>query len=120
MAGAVSQQQRPASSTEATVMSAGNVLVDAASYRVTVAGETVALTFQEFELLRLFVGQAHRIIPYDMLAGTLWNSTGRKEVRRLGVVVCRLRAKLAASWPYKIETVRGRGYGLVAEASASG
>lgn len=105
--------KQPTSSAEAIVLLAGNVAIDAASYRVAVAGEPVALTYQEFELLRLFVSQPGRIIPYDMLAGTLWNSTGPKEVRRLGVTVCRLRVKLAASWPYRIETVRGRGYGLV-------
>ena len=95
------------------MLSAGNVSVDLASYRATVASEPVELTYSEFELLRLLVGRADRIIGYEELARTLWSSSGRRERRHLAVMVCRLRAKLAASWPHRIETVRGRGYGLM-------
>lgn len=95
------------------MLSAGNVSVDVSGYRVTVGGQAVRLTYKEFELLRLFVSQRDRVLSYEELARALWGSTGRSERRRLGVVVCRLRAKLAASWPYRIETVQRRGYGLV-------
>ena len=112
MRGATSQLQSLSAPTGVTVFSAGNVSVNLASYRATVADEPVELTYLEFELLRLFVSQRDHILPYEELARALWGSTGRSERRHLGVVVCRLRAKLAASWPYRIETVRGRGYGL--------
>ncbi|MCI0777243.1 MAG: helix-turn-helix domain-containing protein [Chloroflexi bacterium] len=50
----------------------------------------------------------------DELALALWGSAGDRKRLRLGVLLCRLRAKLAASDPYRFETVRGRGYGLLA------
>ena len=81
-----------------------------------VANALIDLTFQEFELLRMFVSQPDSVILYDelALALALWGSVGERTRLRLGVLLCRLRAKLAASHPYRFETVRGRGYGLLA------
>ncbi len=116
MARVTSQLSGPSAGDGPEALAAGNIVVDVASYRVTVDDAPVVLTYQEFELLRLLITQPDRIMPYELLARALWSSTGQKKVRRLGVVVCRLRAKLAASWPYRIETVRGRGYGLATRA----
>ena len=92
----------------------GNLVVNFAAYGVSVDGEAVELARHEFELLQVLCLQAGRIVGFDVLCGTLWGSTGPKERRRLNVVVFRLRAKLAGSSPYKLEMVRGRGYGLIA------
>jgi DNA-binding response OmpR family regulator len=97
---------------EATILSAGDVHLDIARYQAFVGGKPVALTYQEFELLRLLLSKRDRILPYDELVQGLWHGATAGTHRRLGVVVCRLRAKLAGSWPYRIQTVRGRGYGL--------
>lgn len=99
---------------EARTLSVGNIVVDFDGFRVVVAGVLVDLTFQEFELLRIFVSQPDSVILYDELALALWGSAGERKRLRLGVLLCRLRAKLAASDPYRFETVRGRGYGLLA------
>ena len=96
---------------EDAVLSAGNIQVDVARYQALVGGSPVPVTYQEFELLRLLVSKPDRILPYDEVIQRLWRE-GSGTRRRLGVVVCRLRAKLAASAPYHIQTVRGRGYGL--------
>jgi DNA-binding response OmpR family regulator len=77
-----------------------------------VAGEAVELTYQEFELLNLLAHDPGRIITSEALAHALWRTADQKASRRLSVVVCRLRQKIAASSPYQIETVRKRGYGL--------
>jgi DNA-binding response OmpR family regulator len=113
MGGATSQLRSPSTPAEVTVLSAGNVFVDLSNYRAMVADQPTELTYLEFELLRLFVNRANRIIAYEELTRSLWGSSGRRERRRLAVMVCRLRVKLAASWPHRIETVRGRGYGLL-------
>ena len=113
MGGTTSQRHRPSTPAEVTVLSVGNVALDVASYRAMVANQPTQLTYLEFELLRVLVNKANRIIAYEELTRTLWSSSGARERRRLAVMVCRLRAKLAASWPHKLETVRGRGYGLV-------
>jgi DNA-binding response OmpR family regulator len=101
-------------SEEDPALSAGNVRVDIGRFQAFVDDRPVPLTYQEFELLRLLVGQPNRIIHYDELIEGLWQGTGVGSRRRLGVVVCRLRAKLSASRPYHIRTVRSRGYGLLA------
>jgi DNA-binding response OmpR family regulator len=91
----------------------GNVAVNTSTYSVSVDGEPIDLTFNEFELLRLLYREPNRVIDYDTLCESLWSSKGAKERRRLSVAVCRLRAKLARSEPYKVETVRARGYGFI-------
>ncbi len=95
-------------------LSAGNLRVDLDQYQVLIGDAAVELTYQEFELLRLLVDGRDRILSYDELISGLWNGPAAEARRRLGVVVCRLRAKLGASWPYQIQTVRNRGYGLTA------
>ena len=93
----------------------GNVSVDLATFKVTVGVRPASLTYQEFELLRYLADFRDRVVSFDVLSGLLWGSTGPKEIRRLNVLVCRLRSKLRDSFPYRLETVRGRGYGLLGE-----
>lgn len=92
----------------------GNVRINLRTFGVMVRDRAVNLTFHEFELLRLLSREVDRIVNYDALCQALWSSKGQKERRRLSVAICRLRGKLEASWPYRLETVRGRGYGLIA------
>lgn len=94
-------------------LSLGNLSVDLATFKVTVGMKPTDLTYQEFELLRHLVDFRNRVISFDVLSGLLWGSTGPRETRRLNVLVCRLRSKLRSSFPYRVETVRGRGYGLL-------
>jgi two-component system response regulator VicR len=91
----------------------GNVSVDLATYKASVAADPVNLTYQEFELLRYLADARDRVVSFDVLSGLLWGSTGPRQHRRLNVLVCRLRNKLRNSFPYRLETVRGRGYGLL-------
>jgi DNA-binding response OmpR family regulator len=95
-------------------LSAGNIRASVALYQAWVGGKQVDLTYKEFELLRFLLSNPDRILSYDDLVDVLWPQGGPGVRRRLGVVVCRLRAKLAGSWPYRIQTVRHRGYGLTA------
>ena len=92
----------------------GNLRINMGNFGVFVRDSAVDLTFYEFELLVLLCREADRIVRYDLLCDALWHSNGDLERRRLSVAICRLRSKLAASWPYKVETVRGRGYGFIA------
>jgi DNA-binding response OmpR family regulator len=92
---------------------AGNIVLNVANYRVSVAGKPVELTYSEFELLRLLAAKLDRVIDFRELTEALWRGQGHREVRRLNVLAFRLRTKLARSGPYEIETVRGRGYGLI-------
>ena len=96
-------------------ISLGNLEIDDRLFGVRIARRPVELSFYEYELMRVFSEQPDRVLPYDTLTNALWSATGRNETRRLQVLVHRLRAKLTGSQLYNIETVRGRGYGLVAK-----
>jgi DNA-binding response OmpR family regulator len=99
--------------TPADDLAFGNLRVNLTTFSVLVGDRQADLTFFEFELLKLLCQDAGRIVHYDVLCRAMWNSAGAKERRRLNVTVFRMRAKLEDSWPYRIETVRGRGYGLI-------
>jgi DNA-binding response OmpR family regulator len=92
----------------------GNVRIDLKTFAVTVKDRAANLTYFEFELLKMLCKQVDRIVNYDALCQALWQSEGPRERRRLNVAICRLRTKMSASWPYRVETVRGRGYGFLA------
>ena len=102
--------QQEASSTIARL---GNLEVNFDNFHVSIAEQPVLLSYQEFELLRAFLANIDHVISVEVLTRALWQATGHTYVRRLNVVVHRLRAKLLDSRPYQIESVRGRGYGLV-------
>jgi DNA-binding response OmpR family regulator len=95
------------------VFSLGNISLNLRNFRVAVEGKLVELSYHELELLKLFLAQPDYIISYDQLMSALWGNSESTTRRGLNVLVCRLRAKLAGSYPYVIETVRGRGYGLL-------
>jgi DNA-binding response OmpR family regulator len=101
----------------ATVLSAGNLRVDVGMFRAFVGERPVELTYLEFELLRLLASKPGRILSYDEIVATIWHGNVADMRRRLGVVICRLRAKTSGLAPFRIQTVRGRGYGLVAPIS---
>ena len=91
----------------------GNLEIDLDSFRVSVEGQPVHLTRLEFDLLCELAANADRVLSLDALAQFLWSTRGRRESRRLSVMVFRLREKLQGSAPYQITTVRRRGYGLL-------
>jgi two-component system alkaline phosphatase synthesis response regulator PhoP len=91
----------------------GRLVVDFDSYRVSVGETRIELSYQEFELLRLLLGEIGRIIAYQTLAQDLWGESGHAAIRHLNVIVHRLRTKLGDTSPYQLKTVRGRGYGML-------
>jgi len=91
----------------------GDLVINLSTYGVSVNQRTVDLTYYEFELIRRLAEEPDKIIDYDTLCQAVWSSSGRREKRRLTVAVCRIRAKLAGLTAYGLETVRGRGYGLL-------
>lgn len=103
MAAGVMAQERP--------IELGNMSVDLEGYEVRIGTQRIALTYGEFELLSLLVRQAGIVVPRRELTYSLWGEiTGD---RRLSVLVCRLRQKLDGSDPWRVKTVRRRGYGLL-------
>ena len=94
-------------------ISLGNLTLNVGSYSVFINEQPVDLSVHEFEILSILVHQPDRILPYSQLAEEVWQSSDRRHIRHLNVLVHRLRQKLTSSHPFVIQTVRGRGYGLV-------
>ena len=93
------------------VLRMDGVRMDLDGRTVTVDGERAALTFKEFELLRLLMGHPGTAFTREQLMSEVWGTDYCGESRTVDMHVRTLRAKLG---PYgeRIETVRGVGYRL--------
>ena len=87
----------------------GGLVLDEESHTVTADGESVALTYKEFELLRLFLSHPGTAFSRDQLMADVWGTDYCGETRTVDMHIRTLRQKLGA-YGEKIETVRGVGY----------
>ena len=85
--------------------------VDADRHAVTANGEEVALTYKEFELLRMLMENPGRAFERDQLLETVWGYDYAGGTRTVDVHMGTLRQKLKDCGEL-IETVRGVGYRL--------
>ena len=90
----------------------GDVRIDLPRRTVEVRGESVQLTYVEFELLRTMAASPGRVFSREMLLQALWGGADYREPRTIDVHVRHLREKLERdpSEPEFILTVRGVGY----------
>ena len=72
----------------------GNLTVDYAERRVSVAGRSVHLTAKEYDLLHTLSINAGRVVTHAQLLRRLWDSGASGDLRRLRTLVRRLRRKL--------------------------
>jgi two-component system phosphate regulon response regulator PhoB len=93
------------------VLSGGDVVLDPARHRVTVAGVEVDLTPKEFDLLHALMASAGRVLSREFLLNRVWGYARADEIesRTVDVHVRRLRAKLGATGR-RIATVKSVGY----------
>ena len=87
----------------------GGLVLDEESHTVTADGESVALTYKEFELLRIFMKNLGIVFSRDRLLSSVWGIDFVGESRTVDVHIGTLRTKLGDCGDY-IETVRGVGY----------
>jgi two-component system, OmpR family, response regulator len=89
-----------------------DLVIDVARRTVEVRGESVQLTYVEFELLRALALAPGRVFSRRMLLEALWKSADYRDPRTIDVHVRHLREKLEAEprLPEYILTVRGVGY----------
>ncbi len=93
----------------------GDLFVSPQRHVVRVAGEEVALTNKEFELLRLLLEHQGIAMTRDAIMDGVWGQEFSRENRTLDVHVRTLRTKLGPAGHY-IETVRGVGYKIGGQA----
>ena len=97
----------------AHLLRSGGLVVDLDAHTVTVDGARVALTYKEFELLRLFLSHPGMAFTRDQLFQEIWGMDFCGETRTVDMHIRTLRQKLG---PYGrwIETVRNVGYRMEA------
>ena len=94
----------------------GALTMDLSNYRVTVGGESLVMTFKEYELLRFLAMNAGRVFTREQLLNRVWGYDYFGGARTVDVHIRRIRAKIEIHGHAFIETVRNVGYRLVAEA----
>ena len=90
----------------------GDVLIDPQGHEVRVRGETVRLPLKEFDLLRVLISNAGRVVTRDDLIEQIWGMDYVGDTKTLDAHIRRLRRKVETepSDPQRIVTVRGVGY----------
>ncbi len=98
------------------VLSAGDVVLDPAARRVTLAGQDVLLAGREFDLLHALLLNAGRVMSREQLEQHVYAWGQEVESNAVEVHVHHLRRKLGAAL---VETVRGVGYVVRRESAAA-
>ena len=95
-------------------ISVGGLTVNLDERIVTIDGERVALTYMEFELLRLFLSRPGIAFTREQLLSDIWGTEYYGETRTVDMHIRTLRQKLG-DYGAMIETVRNVGYRLEAK-----
>ncbi|MFO1301558.1 MAG: response regulator transcription factor [Burkholderiaceae bacterium] len=90
----------------------GDLLIDCASREVRLAGQPIALTAKEFDLLAHFARHPGRAFTRMQLLDAVWGTTFEGYEHTVNTHINRLRAKIEAdpANPRRVLTVRGVGY----------
>ena len=109
---AVLRRTEPPPPAEQQVLEAGDVRVDLDRRLVTRGEQAVDLTVKEFELLRVLVENAGRLVKREALMSEVWDPNWWGSTKTLDVHVSALRKKLGddPSSPRYIHTIRGVGF----------
>ncbi|MEW8338034.1 MAG: winged helix-turn-helix domain-containing protein, partial [Candidatus Thiodiazotropha sp.] len=96
----------------------GELRIDASARAVLIKEEEVELSTGEFDLLWLLATKAGKVVNRDSALKTLRGFGYDGLDRSVDIGISRLRRKLGddANHPYRIKTVRGRGYLFVPDA----
>ncbi|MBB1246427.1 MULTISPECIES: response regulator transcription factor [Streptomyces] len=88
------------------------VRIDVDSHRAWMGEEELQLTAKEFDLLRVLVRDAGRVVTRDQLMREVWDTTWWSSTKTLDMHISWLRKKLGddAANPRYIATVRGVGF----------
>lgn len=94
-----------------TTLQAGELVMDTASHRVAVAGQTLDMGPTEYRLLAFFMGHPERVYSRTQLLDRVWGRNVYVEERTVDVHIRRLRRLLEPhGYAALIQTVRGAGY----------
>ena len=100
---------RRASGNTSSELTAGDVRLDTRSGRVTLNGEPVKLTAQEYKLLSYLMHHKGKVVSRTELIEHIYDQDFDRDSNTIEVFVTRIRKKLGAD---VITTIRGLGYSL--------
>ena len=101
------------------VLSIGALVLDASTYRVSFNDQMLKLGPTEFKLLHYLMSHAERVHSRSQLLDKVWGDHVFIEERTVDVHIKRLREALGPNAGPMIETVRGAGYRLTAQSTAT-
>jgi DNA-binding response OmpR family regulator len=107
---AVLRRRTDTSATRPQVVRVDDIEIDIARFEVCAAGEPLALSRKEFQVLSMIAAAGGEVCGRERLIAEIWGETWPGANRTLDVHVATLRTKLDR--PGLIETVRGVGYRL--------
>jgi two-component system OmpR family response regulator len=103
--------RRPATQSEASILTVGGVELDLHRRTVTREGRRIILQPREFALLAELMRNPHRVMTRTMLLERVWDFDFDPKTNIVETHLSRLRSKLNAGFDEDaIETVRGAGY----------
>lgn len=96
-----------------TALRVGDLELDSATVRASIAGRALSMSMKEFALLRFFAGRVGEPVTRDEILSEVWGTTKHIDRNVVDQYVGYLRRKLEpAGAGVRITTVRGTGYVL--------
>jgi two-component system OmpR family response regulator len=94
-----------------TTYTAGDLVLDRLSHKVTRSGETILLQPREYRLLEYLMRHAGQVVTRTMLLENVWDYHFDPQTNVIDVHISRLRSKIDKGQDKPLlETVRGAGY----------
>jgi two-component system KDP operon response regulator KdpE len=97
---------------EKPLFKAGDLTVDLVRRIVTVRGKEVKLTPREYDLLRLLVAHAGKVLTHKFILREIWGSETDVQYLRIYIRTLRQKIEANAEQPTLISTEQGVGYRL--------
>jgi two-component system response regulator VanR len=104
---AVLRRLKPESVLSERILSHGKVVLDTKACEVRLSGNTIPVTYKEYELIKLFLENKNHVFNRDFLMQNIWGYDYIGDDRVVNNHIMRIRKKLGEDF---IETVRGMGY----------
>ena len=104
---------RRAGVTKQRLLTVGNLTLDTLAMTAVCAGEEIALTVREFNLLHHFLSHPGETFTRSRLMEKFWGGDSESTLRSVDVYITKIRDKTKACDGFEIVTVRGLGYKCV-------
>lgn len=101
--------RRTQGSSQTEELEAGGITVDKTAHTVSIDGDSVDLSFKEFELLTYFMENQGIALSREKILNNVWNYDYFGDARTIDTHVKKLRSKLGEKGEY-IKTIWGMGY----------